>query len=391
MMTKQQKSGLLILAGAAALALGMGIGRFAYTPILPFMLNELGLSATEGGLIASWNFIGYCVGSLIPILPIFSGRLKIWFFGSICASIITTACMGIATDLLWFVAIRLISGITSAFILIFGTSLILPSIQALGKITTSTTHFVGVGLGIALSAIVVSILGVYGFSWDQLWFGVTLLAIVLAIPVVSLTPNEMPSSATIAKLDKSYSHSGFITITLAYGLFGFGYVVLGTFISTMTRALPELAATEPYIWLLVGLAGMPTVVFWPWLGQRIGNDLALMIACAIESIGVYTSVTFPTENGIIISAILLGSTFMGITAIALLEGQARFRGGVRVSTAILTSAFGLGQMIGPYLAGVIIDITGKFDTAMSASAGALILAALLMLDPRRVRIFRRLN
>ena len=66
----------LILAGTFALALAMGIGRFAYTPILPFMISEVGFGATEGGLIASWNFIGYCVGSLIPILPFFNGRLK---------------------------------------------------------------------------------------------------------------------------------------------------------------------------------------------------------------------------------------------------------------------------------------------------------------------------
>ena len=70
---RPHKSWPLILAGTAALALAMGIGRFAYTPILPFMISEVGFGATEGGLIASWNFIGYCIGSLIPILPFFNG------------------------------------------------------------------------------------------------------------------------------------------------------------------------------------------------------------------------------------------------------------------------------------------------------------------------------
>ena len=87
--TRGHKSWQLILAGMAALALAMGIGRFAYTPILPFMMNELGLTATEGGLIASWNFVGYCVGSLLPILPLFHGHLRTWFFVAVAASILS--------------------------------------------------------------------------------------------------------------------------------------------------------------------------------------------------------------------------------------------------------------------------------------------------------------
>ena len=62
---------VLILTGTAALALAIGIGRFTYTPILPFMLEELNITKTEGGLIASWNFFGYLCGSLLSISSIF--------------------------------------------------------------------------------------------------------------------------------------------------------------------------------------------------------------------------------------------------------------------------------------------------------------------------------
>ena len=323
---RPHKSWPLIIAGTAALALAMGIGRFAYTPILPFMISEVGFGATEGGLIASWNFVGYCIGSLIPILPFFNGQIKIWFFGAVAASICTTGCMGLVQDLNWFVVIRFTSGIASAFTLIFGTSLILPSIQALGKITISTSHFTGVGLGMALSAILVSLMGAFNFSWNELWYGVALLALLLAIPVIVLTPNEIPRQKAINKTEKSHFEFGFITITLGYGLFGFGYVILGTFISTMARSTPELVSTEPYVWLLVGLSGIPTVMFWPWLGQRISGDFALMIACVVEAIGIYVSVMVPGQTGILLASILLGATFMGITALALLEGQARFNG-----------------------------------------------------------------
>lgn len=384
--TRGHKSWQLILAGMAALALAMGIGRFAYTPILPFMMIELGLTATEGGLIASWNFVGYCVGSLIPILPLFHGHLKTWFFVAVAASILTTALMGFPLDLTLFALIRFVSGVASAFTLIFGTSLILPSIQALGKISISTRHFTGVGLGMAVSSIVVSSMGAFNFAWYQLWYGVAISALILALPVIVFTPNELLPPTVRNKSKKSQFELGFFTITLAYGLFGFGYVILGTFISAMARSVPELAPTEPYVWLLVGLSGIPTVMFWPWLGQRIGNDYALMLACAIEGVGVYISVALPSQTGIIIAAILLGSTFMGITALAILEGQTRFSGSVLVSTAILTSAFSLGQMIGPYLGGIITDMTGSFFIAMITSSCTLMAAAILMLRPNRLKI-----
>ena len=113
-----------------------------------------------------------------------------------------------------------------------------------------------------------------------------------------------------------------------------------------------------------------------------------MIACAVEAIGIYVAVVVPGQTGIIIAASLLGATFMGITALALLEGQARFDGTVIISTAVLTSAFGVGQMVGPYFAGLVIDKTGSFATAMIVSSGALMVAALLMLNPQRLAKFR---
>ena len=124
---------VLILTGSAALALAIGIGRFSYTPILPYMLEELKISKTYGGLIASWNFFGYLCGSLLSILPFFKKKIKFVFFISVITSIITTLLMSFYDVVIDFIAIRFIAGLSSAFVLIFGTALILPSIQEVGK------------------------------------------------------------------------------------------------------------------------------------------------------------------------------------------------------------------------------------------------------------------
>ncbi len=373
---------VLILTGTAALALAIGIGRFTYTPILPFMLEELNITKTESGLIASWNFFGYLCGSLLSISSIFKKRVKLVFFISIILSISTTFLMSIVDEVIFFIIIRFISGLSSAFVLIFGTALILPSIQAFGKKSLSTSHFMGVGFGIVISSILVTFLGELGFHWNDLWIGVAMLSVILAVPIFICTPNEI--------LQHSYSENSnyknnfsFSLISISYGLYGFGYVILGTFISAMARETPGLEATEMYVWLLVGLAGIPMVIFWPWFGKKIGNDLALFFACAIMGLGVLMPVLLENKIGITSASILLGSTFIPITALALLEGQSRYNGSIRVSTAILTSSFSVGQMIGPYFGGVIIDLFNSYSIALTISSISLLIASILMINPTR--------
>jgi predicted MFS family arabinose efflux permease len=291
--------------------------------------------------------------------------------------------MGLHDNINFFIIVRFLSGLSSAFVLIFGTSLILPSIQAFGKKSLSTAHFMGVGFGIVLSSIIVSILGILGYEWNELWIGVTILSIILAIPIFVFTPDESIISTT-NKTSSLHSNFGFSLITLSYGLYGFGYVVLGTFISAMARETAGLETTEIYVWLLVGLTGIPMVIFWPWFGKKIGNDLALFLACAIMGLGILMPVILENKFGITLASILLGSTFIPITALALLEGQSRYKGSIRVSTAILTSAFSLGQMVGPYFGGVMIDLFSSYKIALLTSSISLLVASLLMINPIRV-------
>ena len=101
---------VLILTGSAALALAIGIGRFSYTPILPYMLEELKISKTNGGLIASWNFFGYLCGSLLSILSFFKKKIKFVFFISVITSILTTLLMSFYNVVIEFLAIRFVAG-----------------------------------------------------------------------------------------------------------------------------------------------------------------------------------------------------------------------------------------------------------------------------------------
>ena len=381
-MNKTNNVAILILTGIAALTIAVGIGRFSYTPILPYMISELNLTTTEAGLIASSNYLGYLLGSLIPIFPKFPKNIRSIFIYSIFISIISLFAMGLTNTFEVFILIRFIHGIFSAFVLILGTSLIVSHVQKKGKIFLGTAHFSGVGLGMALSAIVVSYLGFLNFTWDELWFSIGILAIMLSFQIIKFTPIQKAEVKYNLK-SKNKTSLGFSLITISYGLYGFGYVAFGTFISTMSRLTPGLEKTEPYVWFVVGVTGIPSVFFWNWFGSKIGNDIGLFLANLILGLGVLFSVLINNEFGIFISCILFGLSFVPITSMCLLEGQERFSGSFIVSTAILTFSFSIGQMIGPYLSGLLTDYYGSFFFSMIISGIVLIFGSLLMINPKR--------
>ena len=381
-MNKTNNVAILILTGIAALTIAIGIGRFSYTPILPYMISELNLTTTEAGLIASSNYLGYLLGSLIPIFPQFPKNIRSIFIYSIFISIASLFAMGLTNTFEVFILIRFIHGIFSAFVLILGTSLIVSHVQKKGKIFLGTAHFSGVGLGMALSAIVVSYLGFLNFTWDELWFSIGILAIMLSFQIIKFTPIQKAEVKYNLK-SKNKTNLGFSLITISYGLYGFGYVAFGTFISTMSRLTPGLEKTEPFVWFVVGITGIPSVFFWNWFGSKIGNDIGLFLANLILGLGVLFSVLINNEFGIFISCILFGLSFVPITSMCLLEGQKRFSGSFVVSTAILTFSFSIGQMIGPYLSGLLTDYYGSFFFSMIISGIVLIFGSLLMINPKR--------
>ena len=381
-MNKTNNVAILILTGIAALTIAVGIGRFSYTPILPYMISELNLTTTEAGLIASSNYLGYLLGSLIPIFPQFPKNIRSIFIYSIFISIISLFAMGLTNTFEVFILIRFIHGIFRAFVVILGTSLIVSHVQKKGKIFLGTAHFSGVGLGMALSAIVVSYLGFLNFKWDELWFSIGILAIILSFQIIKFTPIQKAEVKYNLK-SKNKTSLGFSLITISYGLYGFGYVAFGTFISTMSRLTPGLEKTEPYVWFVVGVTGIPSVFFWNWFGSKIGNDIGLFLANLILGLGVLFSVLINNEFGIFISCILFGLSFVPITSMCLLEGQERFSGSFIVSTAILTFSFSIGQMIGPYLSGLLTDYYNSFFFSMIISGIVLIFGSLLMINPKR--------
>lgn len=376
----------LALGGLLSLAAAMGIGRFVYTPVLPFMIAQVPLSKADGGLIASANFLGYLVGALAASSGSLPGSRRVWFLGSLIASSALSFAMAWTDSIPAFMLLRFLAGLTSAFAFVFSAALILDRLAQAGRPGLSALYFAGVGAGIAASALIVSGLAAMGANWQGLWTGCGVISLALTGIIAWMIP-DAPETVPPAPIKAGPRRlpAGLPQLIAAYGLFGIGYVVTATFIAVIARADPALAMAEPYLWLIVGLAAAPSIFIWNRIAARMGVPRAYALACVIEACGVALSVTASGPAGILIAAFLLGATFMGITALGLIEARRLSTGDPRRTIALMTASFGLGQMLGPSLAGFAAGSTGSFALPSAGATLCLLLAAVLVLVPARQR------
>jgi len=363
----------LAIGGLIALAVAMGVGRFIYTPILPFMFDDLGLTKSQAGLIASANYVGYFLGAILAAVKL-PGSRRVWLLGSLTISGLSTLGIGLVSDTLSFSLLRLIGGAASAFVLLFASVLVLERLRNAGETRVAPLYFAGVGSGIAASAVLVSLLAQAEVGWRGQWLTSGVISLLLVFIVAWLVPRRPEPTPDQAQ---GTSRRGLAPLVTSYFLFGFGYVITATFLVAMVRSDHNIQALEPYIWIIVGIAAAPSVIIWNWVAARTGVVRAYAIACTVQALGVATSVLWPSTPGVILAAIALGGTIMGLTALGLVAAAQMTSGDPRRVFALMTAAFGLGQIIGPTFAGVLFDQTGSFYSSSLAASGALIVAALL--------------
>jgi predicted MFS family arabinose efflux permease len=356
----------LALGGLLSLAVAMGIGRFAYTPLLPEMMAAVPLSSSAAGLIASSNFLGYLIGALAAALPIFSRQRRVLLL-ALAASGATTAMTAMSSELSVLLAIRFAGGVASAFVFVFASSLVLARLHAVGRPNLVAVHFAGVGTGIAASAAFLAILSVVGIGWRGDWLALGAVSM-MAFPAVARLLGPEPTGHREAReparpLGLTRSLAALIT---AYGLFGFGYVITATFLVAIVRATPEMQVLERAIWVLFGLAAIPSVTLWTWFAGRVG-------------------ILVPSLAGAILASMFLGGTFVGITALGLVGARSLSNSDPARVTALMTGSFGAGQIIGPAFAGLVVEVTGNYVMPTLVAALALLVAAGLSFGIERSR------
>jgi predicted MFS family arabinose efflux permease len=359
------------VAGMISLAVAMGIGRFVYTPILPGMMEELGLSASNAGLIASANYLGYLVGALVAAGGWAHGRERLLVLGALATSTALVALMGAVDTMAPFLLIRFLAGVASAFVMVFMTSIVFSHLATAGRNGFEAMHFGGVGLGIAVSSALMAAMVSAHAGWMAGWYWSGALSLV-GFALVALLANEGPVGSTNSRREPALPRNASLNkIILSYGLFGFGYVITATFLVAIVRQSGESRVFEAMVWLATGLTAAPSLFVWQRVARRSSVYAAYAVACLVEAVGVAASVAVTGRIGPLAGGILLGATFMAPTALGVQAARQLAPLATRRVFAIMTAAFGVGQIVGPIVAGILAEWSGSFF--MPSMLGALVL------------------
>lgn len=358
----------ILLGGILGMVVAMGIGRFVFTPILPLMQRDLGLSHGAAGWLAGLNYLGYLIGALACSLAPDRCGHRFVGYAALPASIATTFLMG-ATESQWLWGLlRLGGGIASALLFILISAEVADALARRRHLQWFGALYGGVGLGIALSGSLVPLFDRMG-GWQGAWFGSGILAVVLAGAGVALgrRRGEVPEHGTTGAGAQG-SRKALWPLAIAYFCEGLGYVVTATFLVAIIAATPGLSEFAPYAWVAVGVAAIPSTLLWPRFARRFGTRFALLAAFGLQAAGILAGIGAESVVRVVFSAVSFGATFLGIVALVMAEGGRRSPSAQRRSAAVLTACFGIGQMLGPPLAGVLADLRDGFALPLFLAA-----------------------
>ena len=373
---------IIALAGTLLLAAAIGIGRFAYTPLLPSMQEALGWTVSQAGDVASANYLGYMVGALIASVLGHRRERWRWLLAGMIVSASTTAAGVTLESFAAWIVVRFLAGLASAFCLVLGTAIVIEFLTSRSRPQLGALHFAGVGTGIVASVIVIELARLAHLSVYGQWAVLGIVAF-LMLAGSWLTLRTLPDGTVLAHASTQAARYTPMSRTLkrlivAYGLFGFGYVVTATFIVAIVRRLEHSGLIESLTWVVVGLLAAPSILIWQRVVRRLGMLPALRLAYGLEALGVLLAGFGASHVALVAGGALLGATMMGITALGLLA--ARQVAGSNQDKAIgwMTASFSLGQLLGPAVAGHLAHMTRGFG-APSLLAALLLIAGIALL------------
>jgi MFS family permease len=357
------------LGCAVVLAVALGVGRFAFTPLLPMMLASGAIDIRHGGWLASCNYAGYFVGAL-TCAAIAVDHAKMVRVGLV-ATVVLTFAMGVI-DAFWvWAVVRFVAGVVSAWTFVFASQWGLRRLAELGAPAWGGVIYTGPGFGIVVTGLIGAAAGPLGAN--ATWIGFAVLSAVAGAFVWRTfrgTPQAAPVASHRAPVATAGAEAGWLIVL--YGLPGFGYIITATFLPVIARhALPGSIWPDLF-WPVFGVALIVGALLAARLPLHWDNRTLLAGSYVLQAVGIALGIVFPTTAGFAIGSVLIGLPFTAITLFAMREAR-RLRGERAAGLmGYATAAYGLGQIAGPLVAAPIAAHTGSFSIALWIAAGALV-------------------
>jgi predicted MFS family arabinose efflux permease len=378
---KQLQPWQVIVSGICGLVLTIGLARFAYTPLLPSLQAQTGLNDANAGVLAAINYAGYMSGA-IAVAWIDSVRLRHRLYSlGLWMAILTTASMAVSPSFEIWALSRFVGGLCGAAGMLLGSGLVLGWLMRNGQRPELGLHFVGIGLGIVVSA-----MGAWGLSiiwpdWDAQWFAFACIGLVFLWPAWVWRP-PVPDELSITSNTTNTTHiiptRWLWTMLVSYFAAGWGFVISATFTVAIVEREPLLAGQGHLAWAMVGLAAMPAVFVWDRIARLVGDKQALLIAFGLQTLSVLMPAVSGSMFAAMVGAIGYGATFIGIVSLTLAMVGRLSPNNPGKAMARFTLGYGAAQMIAPVVAGYMAQSSGSFHGALWVTAAVMFLGMALL-------------
>lgn len=366
-------------AGLIALAVAMGIGRFAFTPIMPMMEADAGLTLRAAGWLAAANYLGYFIGALGAARLSLAQAVR----GGLLLIAAVTFAMGITHGFVLQLSLRLLAGVASAWVLVHVSAWTLGRLIVMRRADANGIVYAGVGVGVAAAGLVCMATMQARWHSDRTWqvFGVLTLLAALALwrsfRVGAAVHTSSGGSTRIRwNADKR-------RLMWCYGALGFGYIIPATYLPDMAHRY----ITDPLVfglaWPVFGAASaLSTWIAARWLAHV--DDRKLWAICYLLMMaGVALPALWPTLAAILIAALLVGGTYMVVTMLGLREARRAAGAEATSFIAVMTAAFAIGQIVGPLVVSAVAQRPHGLAAALLGAAAVLLFAAISLLRSSR--------
>ncbi len=359
-----------VAAATAAVLVGIGLARFAYSPLLPVVIARGWFAPGEAAYLGAANLLGYLVGALVSRRIGLSVGLVWALRGSMLAVVAAFLACATPFPFAWFFVWRLVSGIAGGVLMILGPPAVLPLVPARHRGLASGLVFTGVGLGIAASGTLVPLLLQWGLT--PTWLGLGLISLALTL----LTWRWWPATA-LPRATPGAAAERFGAMSVSYGLCAVGLVPHMVFlVDYVARGQGRGFAAGALTWVLFGLGAASGPVVLGRLTDRIGPVATYRAGLALEAAGLAALLL---RNTVAFGAMAFATGLLvpGITAVMLsrvnavpgLDAAARQRGWTAA-----TVAWALGQAAAAYGLAWVYSRSGDYLPVLGVAAAAVVAA-----------------
>ena len=369
------------LAGLCASLVGLGLARFAYTPLLPAIVQAHWFDAAAAAYLAAANLAGYLAGALMaaPLLARFAARSVLRSM-MLLSSVTLLACAW-PVDFAWFFAWRFLAGVGGGALMVLAAPTVLPHVAPARRGLAGGAIFLGVGLGIAASGSLVPMLLQHGLTTTWLALGALSLALTLLAWPAWPQP-EAGAQARRAHADRHLPVAALRTIYLEYALNAVGLVPHMIFlVDFVARGLGQGIASGARMWVLFGIGAVVGPVAGGLVADRWGFRTALRLAFVLQIAAAWLPACGLAGAWLALSSVVMGAFTPGIVGLVLgrlHELLAHHPASHRLAWSHATTGFASMQATAAYGMSFLLVRSGGQHALLFALGGVAVALALLI-------------